>query len=56
MRAGFTACMLRSGEVVVYDYVDENEPILAKMAGKREAGYRSLGYQAVSGNELPLTR
>jgi superfamily II DNA or RNA helicase len=31
-------------EVVIYDYVDGNEPILAKMAVKREAGYRSLGY------------
>ena len=31
-------------EVVIYDYVDGNEPMLAKMAVKREAGYRSLGY------------
>ena len=30
-------------DVVIYDYVDENEPLLAKMASKREAGYRSLG-------------
>ena len=34
-------------DVVIYDYVDENEPMLAKMAGKRKAGYRSLGYSAV---------
>jgi superfamily II DNA or RNA helicase len=33
-------------DVVIYDYVDENEPMLAKMAGKRETGYRSLGYSA----------
>ena len=31
-------------EVVVYDYVDGEEPMLARMAAKREAGYRSLGY------------
>jgi superfamily II DNA or RNA helicase len=40
--------------VVVYDYVDENEPMLAKMATKREAGYRSLGYRAVHSAELVL--
>jgi superfamily II DNA or RNA helicase len=40
--------------VVIYDYVDENEPMLAKMATKREAGYRSLGYKAVSSVELDL--
>jgi superfamily II DNA or RNA helicase len=33
-------------DVVIYDYVDENEPLLAKMASKREAGYRSLGVSA----------
>lgn len=33
--------------VVIFDYVDGNEPMLAKMAVKREAGYRSLGYRAV---------
>jgi superfamily II DNA or RNA helicase len=31
-------------EVIIYDYVDVDEPILAKMAGRREAGYRALGY------------
>jgi len=41
-------------DVVIYDYVDGNEPMLAKMAVKREAGYRSLGYRAVSSNELDL--
>ncbi len=39
-------------DVVIYDYIDENEPMLAKMAVKREAGYRSLGYRAVDGTEL----
>jgi superfamily II DNA or RNA helicase len=41
-------------EVVIYDYVDGNEPMLAKMALKREAGYRSLGYRAVYTPELEL--
>ena len=36
-------------DVVVYDYVDEHEPMLAKMASKRDAGYRSLGYRVASG-------
>jgi superfamily II DNA or RNA helicase len=43
-------------DVVVYDYVDENEPMLVKMATKREAGYRSLGYRAVRSAELVLTQ
>lgn len=41
-------------EVVIYDYVDGSEPMLAKMAVKREAGYRSLGYRAASIEELDL--
>jgi superfamily II DNA or RNA helicase len=32
------------GEVRVYDYVDVNVPVLARMAAKRRAGYRALGY------------
>ena len=43
-------------DVVIYDYVDENEPMLAKMAPKREAGYRSLGYRPVHSAELDLTQ
>jgi superfamily II DNA or RNA helicase len=31
-------------EVLVVDYVDEMVPILARMAAKRRAGYRTLGY------------
>lgn len=41
-------------DVVIYDYVDENEPLLMKMATRREAGYRSLGYRPVRGVELAL--
>ena len=33
-------------EVVIYDYIDSSEPVLARMAAKRRAGYRSLGYEA----------
>jgi superfamily II DNA or RNA helicase len=31
-------------EVMVYDYVDISIPMLSRMAMKREAGYRALGY------------
>lgn len=41
-------------DVVIYDYVDENEPLLMKMATRREAGYRSLGYRPVRSAELAL--
>ena len=32
-------------EVVVFDYTDEAAPVLARMAAKRRAGYRALGYR-----------
>lgn len=41
-------------EVLIYDYVDANEPMLAKMAAKREVGYRSQGYRTVDRAELGL--
>jgi superfamily II DNA or RNA helicase len=31
-------------EVIIYDYVDEAVPVLARMSGKRIKGYDSLGY------------
>ena len=31
-------------DVVVYDYSDQSVPVLARMAVKRRAGYRALGY------------
>jgi len=31
-------------DVIVYDYVDAAVPMLARMAAKRQAGYRALGY------------
>jgi superfamily II DNA or RNA helicase len=39
-------------EVVIYDYVDANEPMLAKMAAKREAGYQALGYEVAYAADL----
>jgi superfamily II DNA or RNA helicase len=31
-------------EVIVYDYTDTAVPVLARVAAKRQTGYRSLGY------------
>lgn len=31
-------------DVLVVDYVDQTVPVLARMATKRRAGYRALGY------------
>lgn len=39
-------------EVVIYDYVDAPEPQLVKMASRREAGYRSLGYDVTHADDL----
>jgi superfamily II DNA or RNA helicase len=36
-------------EVIIYDYVDFDVPVLARMYGKRRAGYKVLGYEI----ELP---
>jgi superfamily II DNA or RNA helicase len=41
-------------EVIVYDYVDGGVSILARMALKRQIGYRSLGYEiATAGSRMP---
>jgi hypothetical protein len=32
-------------EVIIYDYVDFDVPVLARMHGKRRAGYKALGYE-----------
>jgi superfamily II DNA or RNA helicase len=39
-------------EVVIYDYVDAEEQLLAKMASRREAGYRALGYDVTEAGDL----
>jgi superfamily II DNA or RNA helicase len=31
-------------EVIIYDYVDEQVPVLAGMFGKRKKGYKAIGY------------
>ena len=36
-------------QVIIFDYVDEREPVFARMAAKREAGYASLGYEVAGG-------
>lgn len=40
-------------EVVVYDYVDGEVPVLARMASRRQAGYRALGYRLRSMGPMP---
>jgi superfamily II DNA or RNA helicase len=32
------------GEVIIYDYVDDQIPVLAGMFGKRKKGYKAIGY------------
>ena len=34
-------------EVRIYDYVDSHVPMLAKMSGKRQIGYKNLGYKLI---------
>jgi len=38
---------LREKEIRVYDYVDEQVPVLSRMYGKRLKGYRGLGFTVV---------
>jgi len=39
-------------EVRVIDYVDHQVPMLARMFEKRQAGYRSIGYEEDNGGTL----
>ena len=39
-------------EVVIYDYVDRDVPVLARMAAKRAAGYSAIGYTIAQGPGL----
>ncbi len=43
-------------EVVIYDYVDDNVPVLARMAAKRRTAYQALGYRMSAAAELDLRR
>jgi hypothetical protein len=38
--------------IVIYDYVNAEEPLLAKMASEREAGYRALGSDGIRAGDL----
>jgi len=31
--------------VIIYDYVDFEVPLLAKMYGRRRTGYKAIGYE-----------
>jgi superfamily II DNA or RNA helicase len=42
-------------EVIIYDYVDNSVPMLAKMAEKRLNGYDRLGYDVSSFAERKQT-
>ena len=39
-------------EVVIYDYIDAQAPMLNRMAHKRQAGYRALGYDLTQAGDL----
>lgn len=41
-------------EVLIYDYVDQNVPVLAKMAAKRRRAYLSIGYQISASDRLAV--
>jgi len=41
-------------EVVIYDYLDDNVPMLVKMFGKRQHGYRAIGYDAIEAGDTEL--
>ena len=41
-------------EVVIYDYVDAQVPMLAKMANKRMKGYNMIGYE-IDNSQNPIT-
>jgi len=40
-------------EVRIYDYVDQNVPMLMRMYEKRLKGYRSMGYKLVTCKNIP---
>jgi len=35
----------RKNEVIIYDYVDDQVPVLTGMFGKRKKGYKAIGYE-----------
>ena len=43
-------------EVLIYDYVDQNVPVLARMAAKRRKAYQSIGYRISSSDDSLSTQ
>ena len=44
-------------EVIIYDYVDFQVPVLAKMYSRRRSGYKSIGYEIITPEKSsPLTQ
>jgi superfamily II DNA or RNA helicase len=43
-------------EVLIYDYVDQNVPVLARMAAKRRKAYQSIGYGISSSDDSLSTQ
>ena len=52
LRGGLDRFHNAKREVVVYDYVDGNVPVLARMAAKRRSGYQAIGYRLTSADDL----
>ena len=42
-------------EVIIYDYVDFEVPMLARMYGRRRTGYKAIGYEIVLPDNKNLT-
>jgi superfamily II DNA or RNA helicase len=36
---------VQKSEVIIYDYIDDQVPVLAGMFGKRKKGYKAIGYE-----------
>jgi superfamily II DNA or RNA helicase len=41
-------------EVIIYDYLDDTVPMLLKMFGKRQRGYRAIGYDIREFNDAKI--
>ena len=41
-------------EVVIYDYLDDKVPMLLKMFGKRQRGYRAIGYDMMESDDTEI--
>ena len=42
-------------DVRIYDYVENNQPQLARMWGKRQRGYKAMGYKINTPEEVQMT-